>query len=68
MQKALTSQHPSEDDCFATDGWLTTSVCWETVKKNSNSSTERMEKTAAGYGSEISAGKSKIQQYQVKTI
>ena len=36
MQKTLTPQNPSEDDCFATCSLPTTSIfCMEAAKKNS---------------------------------
>ena len=63
MQKALTHlthQHPSEDDRFATCGWLATSICWEALKNSNNSLKTGLEKTDAGYGMEISADGSKI--------
>ena len=46
MQKALTPQHPSKDDRFATCGLLTTTICWRggAVKKNSNNSLKNWRK------------------------
>ena len=65
MQKALTPQHPSENDCFATCALLTTSIYREAMKENNNSP-ERLDKTAAGYGMEISSNKSKIRVNGIK--
>ena len=45
---------------FATCGLLTTSISWEAVKKISQQLTERLEKTAAGYGLDVSLDKSII--------
>ena len=71
MQKKLTPhcrQCPSEDDRFATCGFLTTSISWEAVKKNSNNSLKKLQKTAAGYGMEISSDESKIIVSSIKPI
>ena len=38
MQKNLTPEHLLEDGRFATCSSLTTSICWEAVKKKNNSS------------------------------
>ena len=65
MQKALTPQHPSEDNRSATCGLPMTSICWEVVKKLQQL-TERLEKTAAGYGMDISSDKIKIVQNSIE--
>ena len=59
MQKKLTPhchQCASEDDCSANCSLLTTLICWEAVK-NSNSLQDGREKSAAGYGMEITQTK-----------
>ena len=91
MQKTLTPQHPSENDCFARD---TVKDAEETDIPLSSVSigglplcnlrfaddidllgcseeelqqlSERSDKTAAGYGTEISSDKSKIHDHSIK--
>ena len=48
MQKTLSSQHPSENDCFA--------ACYLLggIEEELRQLTERLEKTAVSYGIEIS--------------
>ena len=60
MQKTFTRQFTPENNCYATCDLMTTSICWEAVKKNSQQLTERLQKTAATYDMEISFGQIKI--------
>ena len=53
-------QQNHEDDKSAICDLLTTSMCREAMKKNSNNSLKYWKKTAAEYGMEINSDRSKI--------
>ena len=60
MQKALTPQHPPENNRSATAGLPTTSICKGGSEEELQQLTESLEKTASGYGTEITSNKTKI--------